>query len=111
LLQKDKDGNYAQTDKVVTTGPMEFTPLAVRGLHRQMGEFALDAIENVPQDERHFSGLTLGITREAYEKIVQRIAEFRKDIIAIATSETATDEVYRLNVQFFPMTKKSANKD
>lgn len=111
LLQKDKDGNYAQTDKVVTTGPMEFTPLAVRGLHRQMGEFALDAIENVPQDERHFSGLTLGITREAYEKIVQRIAEFRKDIIAIATSETATEEVYRLNVQFFPMTKKSANKD
>ena len=111
LLQKDKDGNYAQTDKVVTTGPMEFTPLAVRGLHRQMGEFALDAIENVPQDERHFSGLTLGITREAYEKIVQRIAEFRKDIIAIATSEAATEEVYRLNVQFFPMTKKSANKD
>ena len=110
LLQKDKDGNYAQTDKVVTTGPMEFTPLAVRRLHRQMGEFALDAIENVPQDERHFSGLTLGITREAYEKIVQRIAEFRKDIIAIATSETATEEVYRLNVQFFPMTKKSANK-
>ena len=106
LLKKDKDGNYAQTDKVVTTGPMEFTPLAVRGLHRQMGEFALDAIENVPQDERHFSGLTLGITREAYEKIVQRIAEFRKDIIAIATSETATEEVYRLNVQFFPMTKK-----
>ena len=111
LLKKDKDGNYAQTDKVVTTGPMEFTPLAVRGLHRQMGEFALDAIENVPQDERHFSGLTLGITREAYEKIVQRIAEFRKDIIAIATSEAATEEVYRLNVQFFPMTKKSANKD
>ena len=111
LLKKDKDGNYAQTDKVVTTGPMNVTPLAVRGLHHQMGELALDAIENVPQDERHFSGLTLGITREAYEKIVQRIAEFRKDIIEIATSETATDEVYRLNVQFFPMTKKSIKKD
>lgn len=110
LLQKDKDGNYAQTDKVVTTGPMEFTPLAVRRLHHQMGEFALDAIENVPQDERHFSGLTLGITREAYDEIVQKIAEFRKEIIAIATREPATDEVYRLNVQFFPMTKKSLNK-
>lgn len=110
LLQKDKDGNYAQTDKVVTTGPMEFTPLAVRRLHHQMGEFALDAIENVPQDERHFSGLTLGITREAYDEIVQKIAEFRKEIIAIATREPATDEVYRLNVQFFPMTNKSLNK-
>ena len=110
LLQKDKVGNYKQTDKTVTTGPMDFTPLAVRGLHRQMGEIALDAIEGVPQNERHFSGLTLGITREAYEKIVQKIAAFRKEIIAIATSETATDEVYRLNVQFFPMTNMSINK-
>ena len=70
LLQKDENGNYVQTEKSVTTGPMDVTPLAVRGMHRKMGEFALDAIEGVPQDERHFSGLTLGITRDAYEKIV-----------------------------------------
>ena len=110
LLQKDKDGNYIQTDKIVTSGPMNFAPLALRGLQRQMGEIALGAIENVPQDERHFSGLTLGITREAYKKIVQEIADFQKRVIAIATSESATDEVYRLNVQLFPMTKKSVNK-
>ena len=111
LLQKDKCGNYVQTEKSVTTGPMDVTPVAVRGMHRQMGEFALDAIEGVPQNERHFSGLTLGITQSAYDEIVQEIAEFRKRIVAIATRNDATDEVYRLNVQFFPMTKKSVNKD
>ena len=110
LLQKDKDGNYVQTEKSVTTGPMKATPVAVRSLHRQMGEFALDAIEGVSQDERHFSGLTLGITRQAYEKIVQEIAECRKRIIAIAREDDATEEVYRLNMQFFPMTNKSLNK-
>ena len=110
LLQKDKDGNYVQTEKSVTTGPMKATPVAVRSLHRQMGEFALNAIEGVSQDERHFSGLTLGITRQAYEKIVQEIAECRKRIIAIAREDDATEEVYRLNMQFFPMTNKSLNK-
>ena len=110
LLQKDKDGNYVQTEKSVTTGPMKATPVAVRTLHRQMGEFALEAIEGVSQDERHFSGLTLGITREAYEKIVQEIAECRKRIIAIAREDDATEEVYRLNMQFFPMTNKRLNK-
>ena len=110
LLQKDKDGNYKQTERGVTTGPMEVTPIAVREMHRQMGEFALEAIEGVAQDERHFSGLTLGITRDAYEKIVQEIAEFRKRIITIATQDSGMDEVYRLNVQFFPMTNKSFNK-
>ena len=110
LLQKDKDGNYVQTEKSVTTGPLKATPVAGRSLHRQMGEFALDAIEGVSQDERHFSGLTLGITRQAYEKIVQEIAECRKRIIAIAREDDATEEVYRLNMQFFPMTNKSLNK-
>ena len=109
LLQKDENGNYMQTEKSVTTGPMEVTPVAVRGMHRQMGEFALEAIEGVPQNERHFSGLTLGITQNAYKEIVQEIAEFRKRIVAIATREDDTDEVYRLNVQFFPMTNKSVD--
>ena len=85
---------------------MEVTPVAVRGLHRQMGELALDTIEGVPQDKRNFSGLTLGLTQGAYDEIVQEIAEFRKRIIAIATKEDSTDEVYRMNIQFFPMTNK-----
>ena len=110
LLQKGKDGNYVQTEKSVTTGPLQATPVAVRSLHRQMGEFALEAIEGVSQDERHFSGLTLGITRKAYEKIVQEIAECRKRIVAIAREDDATEEVYRLNMQFFPMTNKRLNK-
>ena len=110
FLQKDENGNYVQTEKSITTGPMDVTPLAVRGMHRQMGEFALDAIEGVSQDERHFSGLTLGVTRSAYDEIVQEIAAFRKKIIAIATRDDEADEVYRLNVQFFPMTKKSVKK-
>ena len=110
LLQKDDAGNYTQTEKSVTTGPMEVTPVAVRGMHRQMGEFALDAIEGVPQNERHFSGITLGVTHEAYDEIVQVIAECRKKVIAIATRDSAMDEVYRLNMQFFPLTKKNSKK-
>ena len=106
LLLKDADGNYVQTDKFVTTGPMEAAPVAIRGLHRQMGEIALDTIEGVPQNERHFSGVTLGITCNAYDKIVAELDACRRKIIEIATAEDETDEVYRLNLQFFPMTNK-----
>ena len=110
LLQKDEDGNYRQTEKSVTTGPMNATPVAVRGLHRQMGEIALEVIDGESQDERNFSGLTLGVTRGAYEEIVKEIAEFRKRVVAIATRDNETDEVYRMNIQFFPMTNKGLNK-
>jgi len=110
LLSKDADGNYVQTDKYVTAGPMEAAPVAIRGLHRQMGEIALDTIEGVPQNERHFSGVTLGITSDAYDEIVAVINDCRRKIIEIATRDDSTDEVYRLNIQFFPMTNKKGFK-
>jgi uncharacterized protein (TIGR02147 family) len=75
-----------------------------------MGELALDTIEGVPQNERIFSGVTLGITQSAYDEIVKEIDAFRKRVIEIATRETETDEVYRLNIQFFPMTNKGSRK-
>ncbi|MBR2308300.1 MAG: TIGR02147 family protein [Fibrobacter sp.] len=111
LLKKDAAGNYKQSDKIVTAGPMAAASVAVRGLHRQMGEIALDTIEGVPQNERHFSGVTLGITSDAYDEIVAVINDCRRKIIEIATRDDSTDEVYRLNIQFFPMTnKQSLNK-
>ena len=110
LLKKDEEGRYVQTDTFVTTGPMEVTPVAVRGMHRQMGEFAVDAVEGVAQDERHFSGLTMGLTHKAYDEIVQEIDACRKRIAAIATRDTEVDDVYRLNFQLFPLTNKSLNK-
>ena len=110
LLKKDEEGRYVQTDTFVTTGPMEVTPVAVRGMHRQMGEFAVDAVESVAQDERHFSGLTMGLTHKAYDEIVQEIDACRKRIAAIATRDAEVDDVYRLNFQLFPLTNKSLNK-
>jgi uncharacterized protein (TIGR02147 family) len=110
LLKKDDEGRYTQTDKFVTTGPLDVTPMAVRGMHRQMGEFALDAIEGIAQNERHFSGLTLGLTHKAFEEIVQEIDACRKRIAAIATRETEIDDVYRLNMQLFPITNRSLNR-
>lgn len=106
LLKQDDDGNYVQTQKVVTTGPMKIAPVAVRGLHRQMGEFALEAIEGVDLEKRIFSGVTVGVGRETFGEIVNEIDAFRKRILDIATRDDACDEVYRLNVQLFPMTCK-----
>ena len=110
FLKKDEEGRFVQTDKFITTGPLDVTPVAVRGMHRQMGEFALEAIEGVAQNERHFSGLTMGLTHEAYEEIVQEIDACRKRIAAIATRDSEIDDVYRLNMQLFPITKKNSNK-
>ena len=110
FLEKNDKGDYVQTDKSLTTGPMSVTPVAVRTMHHQMGKLALDAIEGVAQDKRNFSGVTFGITKDGYDEIVQEIADCRKKVVAIARKNATTDEVYRLNMQLFPLTQKQELK-
>ena len=72
-------------------------------LQVQMAELAVDALKNDPAQGRNITGLTLGITREAYGQIVEELAECRRRIVAIATESARTEEVYRLNMQLFPL--------
>ncbi len=106
LLNKDSKGNYSQTDKAVSSGEGDFVPLAVRNMHRQMGSFALDALDNLPVEERQFTGLTLGISEEDYIQVLKEIAKCRRNIMAIAAKTSKIERVYRLNMQMFPLTEK-----
>ena len=105
LLKKDREGNSRQTDKSISMGPVDAVPVAARDMQRQMGEFAVKALD-LPLSERDMSGLTLGLTRRAYERIRKELADCRRRIVAIAAEDDETEQVYRLNLQLFPMSEK-----
>ena len=110
LLKKDRNGNYSQTDKSITMGSVDAVPVAARELQRQMGEFAVKAID-LPISERAMSGYTLGLTRRAYERIKKETEDYYRRVVAIATEEDETERVYRLNLQLFPLSKTIEPKD
>ena len=105
LLKKDRSGNYRQTDKSISMGSVDAVPVAARDMQRQMGEFAVKALD-LPLSERDMSGLTLGLTRRAYERIKKELADCRRRIVAIAAEDDETEQVYRLNLQLFPMSER-----
>lgn len=109
FLDKKGKGIYAQTDKAVR-GSSEKIPKAIRAMHRQMAEFGAKAVENFSKEERNFSGLTIAINEPTYKKIVDEINECRKKITEIVSTAENGDRVYRLNLQLFPVTKKSRNE-
>jgi uncharacterized protein (TIGR02147 family) len=74
-------------------------------MHRQMGELAVRALDEIPVKERDISGLTLGVSENAFFRISQEIADFRRRISSIVMEDTGENRVYRLNVQLFPLTK------
>ena len=109
LLKKDKNGNYVQTEKSISMGPVDAVPVAAREMQRQMGEFAVKAMD-LPLSERDMSGVTMGITRGVYEQIKKEIADFRRRIVAIASADDDTEQVYRLNMQLFPLSERFTTK-
>jgi len=104
LLKKSDEG-YEQAAKAITTGNLEVASLSVREMHRQMGELAVRALDEIPVKERDISGLTLGISENAYYRITKELADFRRRITSIVLDDSGESRVYRLNLQLFPLTK------
>lgn len=103
FLSKDSAGNYHQEDRSLTTGRLDYVSLAVHSLIKQMGEFALKAFDELPISERHFSGITLGVTEKSYRQVIDELTECRRRIVAIVSAEDETVKVCRLNMQLFPL--------
>ena len=101
LLNMDANGKFEQSSKAITTGNIEVANLSVREMHRQMGELAVRSLDEVPMNERDISGLTLGVSEDAYYRITKEIEDFRRRVASIVMQDTVEDRVYRLNVQLF----------
>jgi uncharacterized protein (TIGR02147 family) len=109
LLKKTEDENFLQTESSITGTP-DATRLALRGMHRQMSKLATPALE-LPVNERNFTGVTMGISRELYGRIVKELDECLRRIVARASEEKNIEQVYRLNLQLFPLTKNIKEGD
>ena len=102
---KEHGNRYVQSDKAIL-GSSEKIPKAIRNMHKQMARFAEKAIENFPVSDRNFSGMTVAVNREAYERIVKEFDICRKKIAEIVSAAEDYDRIYRVNLQLFPLTKE-----
>ena len=110
LLVKTDDGTYAQTEKSLK-GSRSAIPLAIRSMNKKMAALAEKSIERDSVIERNFSGVTMGIDEHAYARIVDVINDCRKKVIGIARECQNINQVYRLNLQLFPLSDKIRKRD
>ncbi len=105
FLKQIGENVYEQTEKSVE-GSKEGLPLAIRSMHREMGNLAVDSLDRFTAKERNITGVTMGIDRETYERIVGELDESRRKITTIAEACSNIRQVYRLNLQLFPLSKE-----
>ncbi len=109
LLTRDIKGRYHQTNQSLSTGRLNVVAVAVHSLLRQMGEFALEALDKLPISERNFSGITMGVSAEGFAKVAEELAQCRKRIVSIVSEDKNVEKVCRLNMQLFPLTENICN--
>ena len=104
FIKKTGENTFVQTETSIKGSP-EATKLAIRDMHREMAKIAASSLD-LAKTERNFSGVTMGISKDSYEQILKELDECRRKIISIAAGDKNIDQVYRLNLQLFPLTRK-----
>jgi uncharacterized protein (TIGR02147 family) len=103
MLSRTPGGGYKQTDSLLSTGP-GITGVAAARYHIGTMALAAEAIERFKPEERELVGLTLGVGKQTFERIRERMWEFRQEILAMA-DDPSPEQVYQLSIQLFPMTR------
>ncbi len=104
LIEKDFKRGFKQTSGALST-PDEIRDTAIHAYHKNMIALASQSLSFDSLCSREFNGATLPIPKENLHLLKEKIRLFRKEINELASSYDNPDEVYQLNIHFFPLTE------
>jgi uncharacterized protein (TIGR02147 family) len=104
LIEKTKNGTYRQTAMALAADD-SITSIAVRNFTRTMIDHSKTSLETVDKNNRHISGITMGVSRETYEIITKEIEAFKDRLKIIVNNDNTADRIYQINIALFPISK------
>jgi uncharacterized protein (TIGR02147 family) len=110
FLRRKREGGYEQVDKAITTRP-EVASMAIRNFNRAMIRLAEQSLDRVPTDRRYAAGMTVGLSREAYQMLLAEIESFKDRIVNFVDTVDRPDRVYQVNIQAFPVMQTPESND
>jgi uncharacterized protein (TIGR02147 family) len=110
LLERGTDGRLRPAARVVSTGP-ETAGMHIANYHTEMMQRATAAMTLVPASERDISSLTLCLGSGGLVRLKERLQTFRRELLAIAESESNPSQVVQVNFQLFPLTRDTAEEE
>ncbi|NLG19133.1 MAG: TIGR02147 family protein [Fibrobacter sp.] len=114
LLQKlsliRREGKrWILSDQVVKT-PSEVLSLAISKYTKEMIKLGKEAVDRFDSGERDLRSVTLGIPTEAYPELKRKMEAFWDEILAFGQKQKDTEQVFQVNMQLFPLSRKKENK-
>jgi uncharacterized protein (TIGR02147 family) len=108
LLQRDRQGRLKIIDGRIDT-TTDVASEAIKLYHEQMLTHAKEAIRKFGVKEREFTATSLLMSSKNIEKAKTLIRDFRHNFEKLM-EEDSGDQIYQIQIQLFPLTKKESSK-
>jgi uncharacterized protein (TIGR02147 family) len=94
-----------------TTSLSEFKHVAVRRFSEAARRLHSWAPESAAEGSCEHSTTTLALSTARLPKLFERISRLRHELVALTEGDTIRDDVYRLEIHFFPITNLHRDKE
>lgn len=110
FLTKDFSGNVNIGTPLICSSD-EQESLLIQNLHKQLISLSLDSLTNDPLVEREFGAVTLALPSKNINRAKEMIKKFRREFHMLLSEDSSeADQIYQLNIGFFPITKSLCYK-
>ena len=102
FIYKDDDGRGVEADRALRSGTPKQRSALIH-YHREMLGKASEALFALDKDKRFVGGMTLGVSKECYRRILAETEKFKNRVASLALNDSKGDKVIQVAVQIFPM--------
>ena len=113
-LKHDVESDTMVKGRLLMAGSGEVSAEMVRKLQSELIYLGLESLYQDEPYEREFGALTIALSEEEFEALKFELRHLRKRIfkdISVNREKSKGDRVYQLNVQLFPVTEKTTEKN
>jgi uncharacterized protein (TIGR02147 family) len=109
LVVKDANGIIRIAESSISTGDT-WQSATIINLQKQFIDLGKESLDRIDKSERDISNLTITVSQETFEVMKKKLRELRSQFLAMACAEQTPDRVLQVNMQLFPLQKKTGRK-
>ncbi|NLG19389.1 MAG: TIGR02147 family protein [Fibrobacter sp.] len=96
--------SYSVTSANISTGEV-WESAAVHNFQCAVAQKALEALEELPREERDFSTMTMCYSSKGIQKAKEILKRTREELTRIEEADEEKDRVFQINLQLFPLSR------
>lgn len=110
LIEQTESGDLKDTSSGFSTNiASNLTSTGSKQLQKQILEQSIEALMNVPLEERNHTSMTMAIDPKHLPEAIKRLTKFRRELCEYLESQGNPTEIYQLSLSLFPITQIQKN--